>query len=120
MPGRIVLATFLLALLVVPAVAEQRCGWLQNPTPGNWTLSDADGDWLLSSQGTGRQAEGMDIIPDITVRDFVVTNPPDHGYACACLSVELDAQGTHIDRITGFKQLPLRKCDADANLSRPE
>ena len=120
MLGRIVLAPLLFVLLVVPAAAEQRCGWLQNPTPRNWTLSDADGDWLLSSQGDQREAAGMDIIPDITVHDFVVTNPPDHGYACACLSVDVDAQAMRIDRITGFQQLPLRKCDADPNLSRPE
>ena len=120
MLGRIALAPLVLVLLAAPAAAEQRCGWLQNPTPGNWTLSDADGDWLLSSQGDGRQAQGMDLIPDITVRDFVVTNPPDHGYACACLSVDVDAQAMRIDRISSFRQLPLRKCDADPNLSRPE
>ena len=34
-----------------PADFERRCGWLANPTPGNWWLIDADRTWTLSSQG---------------------------------------------------------------------
>jgi hypothetical protein len=118
--GRIGVAGVVVAMLAGPALAEQRCGYLENPTPGNWTLSDADGDWLVSSQGDGREAAGMDLIPDLTVRDFIVTNPPDHGYACVCLGVQSDATAMRILRITSVKQLSIRKCTADPNLTEPQ
>ncbi|MFN3498292.1 MAG: DUF4087 domain-containing protein, partial [Pannonibacter indicus] len=37
------------SLLAAPASAapENRCGWIVNPTPGNWWLTDRDGDWIL-------------------------------------------------------------------------
>ena len=41
-----------------PALAEERCGWLENPTPGNWWLKDARGLWIISAQG-GPYAEGV-------------------------------------------------------------
>ncbi len=57
---------WLLALLAVSAEAapgyETRCGWVENPTPGNWSLMDHDGEWEIGIQG-GRQAEGPDF-PD--------------------------------------------------------
>ena len=30
-----------------PAGAERRCGWLSNPTPANYWLSDRDGEWTI-------------------------------------------------------------------------
>ncbi|WP_442808865.1 DUF4087 domain-containing protein [Trinickia soli] len=48
-PGQGVRALFVCisaALLCTHAVAstrENRCGWLQNPTPANWWLDDKDG-----------------------------------------------------------------------------
>ena len=29
------------------ALAETRCGWVVNPTPGNWWLNDRDGSWIF-------------------------------------------------------------------------
>ncbi|HET7863945.1 MAG TPA: DUF4087 domain-containing protein, partial [Burkholderiaceae bacterium] len=34
-----------------------RCGWFDNPTPGNATLVDRDGEWTIGLQG-GHQASG--------------------------------------------------------------
>ncbi|MES2340837.1 MAG: DUF4087 domain-containing protein, partial [Pseudomonadota bacterium] len=28
-------------------VGELRCGWLQNPSPGNWWLFDNAGEWTV-------------------------------------------------------------------------
>src|SRR5208283_1353890 len=42
-----------------PALAEERCGWLENPTPGNWWLKDAHGLWIISAQG-GPYADGVE------------------------------------------------------------
>ncbi len=44
-----------LACLALPAHAaakvERRCGWFENPTPANATLTDRDGTWEIASQG---------------------------------------------------------------------
>ena len=34
-----------------PVLAEERCGWLENPTPGNWWLKDAHAFWIIATQG---------------------------------------------------------------------
>ncbi|MBL7685903.1 MAG: DUF4087 domain-containing protein, partial [Deltaproteobacteria bacterium] len=36
---------------------ETRCGWIDNPTPANWDLTDRDRTWTIGVQG-GVQAEG--------------------------------------------------------------
>jgi hypothetical protein len=46
---------FVAALLAAqPAQAEtlRRCGWFVNPTPGNFVLQDADGNWWIQMQGS--------------------------------------------------------------------
>src|SRR4051812_16771245 len=57
------------------AKRETRCGWFDNPTPANATLTDADGEWLISEQG-GYQAEG-DWPP--TDKSWVHTNGGSYG-----------------------------------------
>lgn len=99
--------------------AETRCGWLQNPTPANWWLDDADGSWTIMSQGGGEGPPGMDLIPDISERDYVRTNG-NYGYACACLSVETDGNDEAITRILSVRQLALSKCENDKSLSAPQ
>lgn len=99
--------------------AETRCGWLQNPTPANWWLDDADGSWTIMSQGGGEGPPGMDLIPDISEGDYVRTNG-NYGYACACLSVETDGNDGSITEILSFRQLALPKCQNDKNLSAPQ
>ncbi len=44
-------------------VTPLRCGWFDNPTPGNFWLVDRDGSWEVGVQG-GYQAKGLDRIPD--------------------------------------------------------
>ena len=36
-----------------PAGAERRCGWISNPTPANYWLSDRDGEWTIMGRGLG-------------------------------------------------------------------
>ena len=58
--GKVGLVVGLVALaLLRPALAEERCGWLENPTPGNWWLKDARGLWIISAQG-GPYADGVE------------------------------------------------------------
>ncbi len=115
-------AALLLSLTMTagPALAEEtRCGWLQNPTPGNWWLTDNKGMWVMRSQGDEDGPPGMDIIPDISERDYVATNGS-YGYACACMSVETDSAEGKITEILSFRQLALSKCENDAALPSPE
>ncbi|OBZ93928.1 hypothetical protein ADU59_19765 [Pararhizobium polonicum] len=114
-------ATFLIGMLAASPLlaAETRCGWLQNPTPGNWWLDDADGTWTIMTQGAGTEPAGMELIPDISERDYVKTNG-NYGYACACLSVETDKNEESITKILSFRQLALAKCENDGKLSAPQ
>lgn len=115
------MAALLIATLAASPLlaAETRCGWLQNPTPANWWLDDADGSWTIMSQGAGEGPPGMDLIPDISERDYVRTNG-NYGYACACLSVETDETEESITEILSFRQLALSKCENDGKLSAPQ
>lgn len=99
------------------ASAEMRCGWLENPTPGNWWLVDKDASWTLMAQG-GYEADGMDMIGDISAGDYVATNG-NYGYACACLDVMTDAANNRVTMIHSFKQLKMSKCTNDKALPEP-
>jgi Protein of unknown function (DUF4087) len=85
-----------------PASAAVRCGWLSNPTPGNWWLDDASGQLIIGVQG-GAQAQGIDRIPDMGGKR-----------ACACLNVTV--KSGRITRITSAKLRPLAKCQNDPAL----
>lgn len=125
---RLLPAALAIALLgglpaVTPAHAKplNRCGWIVNPTPGNWWLTDREGDWILSTQGQDSDLPGMDLIPDLTEREFVATNGS-YGYACGCMKVETSdgADGKRVVEVTGFKQLPIAQCRNDKALPKPE
>ncbi|MGE6740804.1 DUF4087 domain-containing protein [Allorhizobium pseudoryzae] len=106
-------------LLAAPAMAENRCGWVQNPTPGNYWLDDRDGSWTILTQGSDLEPDGIDNMPDFSAGQFVQTNGY-YGYACACMSVETDAAEMRITEIRSVKQLPLSKCKNDRTLPKPE
>jgi hypothetical protein len=110
-------AVILCALPHLAQAAENRCGWIQNPTPGNWWLIDAEGMWPIRSQGAEDEPEGMDLIPDISEREYVRTNG-NYGYACACMNVETDDE--RILEILSFRQLKLSQCKNDKALGAPE
>ena len=111
----LILLAFVLAAAPV-AKAERRCGWLDNPTPANWWLTDRDGEWLLSAQG-GYQAPGMDEMPDMSTAGEVLTNG-NHGYSCACMTVTSDRASERITRIISARPVPLRQCRLDRRLPR--
>lgn len=105
-----------ISVIALPVKAtETRCGWLQNPTPGNWYLRDPNGTWVISRQG-GYQAEGMDNIPS-DEKQYVRTNGY-HGYGCACLDVATDTNRMRIIAIQGGEALPLSTCRKDPNLPK--
>jgi hypothetical protein len=116
---RMLVPFFLLAALVAsPAnAAERRCGWVENPTPANWSLIDRDGEWIIGVQG-GYQSPGMDNMPDLSVRDWKSVNGS-HGYGCACMTITTDKPNGRVTSIASVKQLPLRQCRNDPRLPRP-
>jgi hypothetical protein len=100
-----------------PRVTARRCGWLSNPTPGNWELFDRDGEWLLGAQG-GFQAPGLDEIPDMTTAGWKSRNRS-YGYGCACLTLTVDSASREVLRIANARPRPLKQCSADRALPRP-
>ncbi len=96
---------------------ERRCGWLHNPTPGNWWLVDRDGEWILATQGDSR-AEGMDDLPDMSAADWQETNGY-YGYGCACMTITADPATGAVTRVMGAEPKPLEQCRADKALPRP-
>lgn len=97
--------------------AENRCGWLVNPTPGNFELVDRDGRWLLSSQG-GYQAPGIDDMPDMTIAGWIEDNGS-YGHGCACLKVTTSDRTKRVTRLLASKPLPLARCKGDRTLPKP-
>ena len=119
-PVRHLGAVLLLVLSLVPVrtvAAERRCGWLENPTPGNFSLQDRGGEWVLGVQG-GYEAQGFDSMPDMTTAGWVETNGH-YGYGCACLTVETDAKRRQVTRILSARPVPLGQCRADRRLPGP-
>ena len=106
--------TLALISTALPATAtELRCGWLQNPTPANWWLTDRDATWIIGAQG-GYQAQGIENIPDFG-QEYVRTNV-NYGYGCACLEVVTDSERQRIVRIESGEALALSVCSTDPDL----
>ncbi len=93
------------------------CGWIENPTPANWSLVDRDGEWVMGEQG-GYQAPGLDALPDLTESRWVATNGS-YGYGCGCLAATIDRKAKQVTHIYGFKQQSIAACRADHKLPRP-
>lgn len=118
---RVMVATALLGLMLTPALAadhpagQRRCGWFENPTPGNATLTDRDGEWEIASQG-GHQADGD--WPEFADAQWVETNGH-HGYGCACMTVTGDEQAHTVSSISTATARPLAVCRSDRQLHEP-
>jgi hypothetical protein len=105
------------AAIAASAKSVRRCGWLSNPTPANWWLTDSQGQWILGSQGAD-QAPGMDEMPDMSTAGWVETNGS-YGYGCACMTITADGEGK-VTRIADAQPKPLKQCRADRKLPKPE
>ncbi|MEL6138879.1 MAG: DUF4087 domain-containing protein [Cyanobacteria bacterium J06628_6] len=109
-----ILALVLLGLVPSSRAVERRCGWIDNPTPANWWITDRDGSWTLSVQG-GYSAAGGEHIPAALPGEYVETNGY-YGYYCGCMDVAADANTMRIDEIYAGEALPLSTCYADPAL----
>lgn len=102
------------AAAVATAAAETRCGWFDNPTPGNASLHDRADQWIVGVQG-GHQAEGD--WPSFGPKQWVETNGH-YGYGCACMTVEVDRESGRVLEIKSARARPLSACRRDPALKR--
>lgn len=113
--------TLLLAILLTasPAFAAPitLCGWVDNPTPSNWWLTDNSGEWIISTQ-MGPMADGVEI-PDFK-ENWIINNSGGHGFGCACIKATVDNATHQVKEMHSFKVLPLKRCQNDKNLSQKD
>lgn len=113
------LVSFSLLILSTSALAatQNRCGYIENPTPGNYSLLDSAGEWIISVQG-GHQAEG-DVATPKTAKDpeYVLTNG-NYGYWCGCVTATVDAKEMKVLKIKSSRMLPLNTCLRDRKLKQ--
>lgn len=100
-----------------PPAVQNRCGWFDNPSPGNATLADRDGEWTIAIQG-GHQAAGE--WPRFKPGQWVRTGVGSYGYGCACMRVTVDAETQEIEQIHSSIAKPLAACRRDRTLQEPE
>lgn len=94
-----------------------RCGWFDNPSPGNATLVDKDGEWTIGQQG-GHQADGD--WPTFPKARWVATGAGSAGYGCACLKVSARADTQEVTAIVSAHAQPLKTCRQDKALQGKE
>jgi hypothetical protein len=115
----VLIAVSMIALAPMAARAGSlRCGWLDNPTPGNASLYDKDGEWTIAAQG-GHQANG-DWPPDFKPGQWIRRGPGSYGYGCVCFTVELDEKGKNIVEILSGEGRPLSVCRKDPAIAKIE
>jgi hypothetical protein len=115
----VLIAVSMIALAPMAARAGSvRCGWLDNPTPGNASLYDKDGEWTIAAQG-GHQANG-DWPPAFKPGQWIRRGPGSYGYGCVCLTVELDEKGKNILDILSGEGRPLSVCRKDRAIAKIE
>lgn len=96
--------------------AETRCGWIDNPTPANWWLTDRDGEWTLMLQGAGDRNGFIDAPWESDFgAEWIATNGH-YGYGCACFTGAVDPATGWASLVTGLRALPLSRCRADPAL----
>ena len=103
------------------AVDETRCGWFDNPSPGNFFLTDADSDWVIALQG-GPGVQGFDTLPESSFNfggDWVSYNGS-YGFGCACIEGDFGHPRTgKIYEIFDLEPLAMSRCTLDRNLPPP-
>ncbi|SLN75745.1 DUF4087 domain-containing protein [Roseisalinus antarcticus] len=109
MPG----LSILFFLLASPL--ETRCGWLDNPSPANWWLTDRDGEWVLMLQGAHDRNGFIDAPWDTGAGDWVETNGS-YGYGCGCFIGSVDPATGWATSVIRVQPLPLAQCRQDPAL----
>ncbi|NOT86410.1 MAG: DUF4087 domain-containing protein [Methylococcaceae bacterium] len=112
----LILTVFYGSYALADATPELRCGWFENSSPGNASLTDKDGEWTIAVQG-GYEAKGD--WPTFKKLDWVSSGAGSYGYGCVCLKVTTNSESQEIVEI--FKAIPkkLTDCRRDKALKTP-
>lgn len=106
-------------LLTVDAQSEKsrtRCGWLDNPTPANYSLYDKDREWIIGVQGD-YQVEDFEI-PTFKRGQWVETPSGSYGFGCACFEMTVDEETSRVLVIRKSYARPLAACKKDKALRK--
>lgn len=98
------------------AKSETRCGWFDNPTPGNVWLHDRDGEWTIAIQG---EYEAQGDWPRFNDSQWMSVNRS-YGYGCACIKAVVNTMTRQIVSISSANARPLSACRKDPALKEPE
>ena len=90
-------------------------GWFINPTPGNVSLLDAQGEWVLSRQG---EAPISSDLPHATKKQWVLLGTANYGYGCMRMSFKHEDK--RVTEIYQAQYLPLSSCRRLRSLRRIE
>lgn len=99
---------------------QKRCGWVSNPTPGNWDLVDRDGTWEIGNQGDEGATGGLPEDRPSGRRWWVETRSGGYGYGCMCLNVRVDKAEMRILEIVSGRSLTLQQCRKDKAIKGSE
>jgi Protein of unknown function (DUF4087) len=103
---------------VPPSQASSRCGWFDNSSPQNASLTDRDGEWVISQQG-GHSAQGT-WPPKFAKGQWVSAGSGSYGYGCACMKVTVDREQQLVLSIMSSQAKPLAVCRRDRQLKGQE
>lgn len=93
---------------------QWRCGWFESSGPQYATLTDRDGEWLISMPG-GHAASGR-WPPRFPASQWVRTGQNRYGYGCACMRVTVDDYENQIMRVLAAYSRPLAACRSNPML----
>ena len=120
MMSKSLLFAIIILISITPAHAavEKRCGWFDNPSPGNVYLNDKDGSWIINEQNR-YDIEADWTWPEFSSKQQVKTGS--HGYGCVCMDVETKTEdkAKYITAIKSTKIKPLSVCRKDKTLIEP-
>jgi uncharacterized protein DUF4087 len=117
----VVLATTVATRAAEAPGFERRCGWISNPSPGNWEFIDKDGIWGIADQGGDDHV--LDGLPDNLPsgkRWWVETQSGGYGYGCMCLNAKERRKEKRFLKIDGGRSRPLAKCRKDTAIKNLE
>lgn len=99
---------------------QTRCGWYENPTPGNFSLTDRDAMWIIGEQGR-HHVSGDVPYPnfDSQPNQWVATNGS-YGYGCACFKMKVNSNTRKVIAIQSSQVKPLKACRQDRAISNKE
>ena len=94
---------------------ETRCGWLDNPTPSNYSLYDKDREWIISVHG-GYHVEKF--AAPAFGKQWIDYFGRSYGYGCACFQMTVDKETGRVLAIRKSYVKPLSVCRKDKALRK--